>query len=92
MSAPRAISEALGSRVAEGAHLWRILTRRRSLVAYEASSVLREYVAACPKYVLLHHDVQAERALYFGFRSRKRLEETAREILGKALREAEGSP
>ena len=81
--------EPLGSRIAEANPLWYVATPRRSLLAFRSPLAVREYVAGCPPYVLMHNEVGAPKPVYYGHRSRKALEEHAREILIDALRSLE---
>ena len=72
--------------------MWYAATRRRSIAAFRAPLALLEYVAGCPRYMLMHTEMRAARPVYYGHRSLKRLEEHARELLVAALRAAEGEP
>ena len=91
MSRVRVVPDALGSRIAEGNPLWYVATPKRSLLAFRTPLSVREYTAGCPRYVLMHNDVGAERPAYYGHASMRRMEEHAREILCEALRHLEAS-
>lgn len=85
----RTIPEPLGARIADSPPLWYVATPRRSLVAFRTPLGVREYVAGCPRYVLMHNDMGADRPAYYGHRSLRSLEEHARELLVVALRALE---